>query len=496
MCYEMDPDPETIQDDSLPQLQTHIHSTQAEPGEQLPQVAGLPQPQPHIHSMQAEPGEQPPGLPQPQPHVHSMQAEPGEQLPQVPPRLEAGLPQPQPHVHSMQAEPGEQPSQVPPRLEASFRQPQPHVHSMQAEPGEQPPQVPPRLEASFRQRQVIRIRDMRALAAIARLTPAQRAALVQTRTTQTQMNPHGYECEFSTPSEDLQLLQTKCPICLLILRKPHMVTCCCHKFCESCIKHVITIDSRQTGGNRFTRRQRPCPYCNAATYTIVHEKDLERTLNGLNVHCSYQKDGCEWTGELGKLDQHLNETPIEENQLEGCQYVEIKCACGCDNRFQRSVIQEHQTECSKRLLTCMHCQKFSSTYQEVKMAHWPECDSFPTSCPNACGVHTFKRMDLQKHVSTCPLQMVNCDFHQAGCSTRSKRKSMADHMKVSMAIHLSLIANQNARMMQELDECKQRIKALEQEKRQNVASEGPPALVEPEVLVKPDSECDPLTNRQ
>ena len=33
---------------------------------------------------------------------------------------------------------------------------------------------------------------------------------------------------------------------------------------------------------------------------------MERSLKQLQVYCTHKKDGCQWTAELGELDQHLN----------------------------------------------------------------------------------------------------------------------------------------------------------------------------------------------
>ena len=311
----------------------------------------------------------------------------------------------------------------------------------------------------------------------------------------------GYEVEFVNPPEDLQLLQTKCPICLLVPRKPHMVTCCCHKFCESCI--------RQVNDGRGRVRRRPCPLCAAVTYSIVHEKDLERKLNSLKVHCSRQKDGCDWSGELGQLEEHLNETPSEGNELKGCCYVEIKCGSGCEKTFKRCVLEEHQVECSQRQHTCDHCKAFVSSHQDIKLNHWPQCERFPVSCPNNCGVGKMPRMDLGGHQTSCPLQVVPCEFVEAGCTLKFPRKKLAEHVKTNMTMHMSLLAQQNLRLSQqnvqlkqEVEDCKKRLAALEQGRlaaleqgdRPETVSQEPVGLGEPVEEDQPSSvsETPPL----
>ena len=46
--------------------------------------------------------------------------------------------------------------------------------------------------------------------------------------------------------------------------------------------------------------------CNYLDFATFYDKRLQRALSELQVRCTYQKRGCTWTGELGKLDNHLN----------------------------------------------------------------------------------------------------------------------------------------------------------------------------------------------
>ena len=146
----------------------------------------------------------------------------------------------------------------------------------------------------------------------------------------------GNDCEFvkKPPNE----IQADCPICLLVLREPLQLECCGSACCETCIKKVLN-------------ERGSCPTCNALRPNTFRDKRLKQTLSGFHVYCIHRdtekqgcewvgelgdtvKQGCEWVGELGDLDRHLNATPSAENQLEGCQFTEIKCKF-CQERFQR-----------------------------------------------------------------------------------------------------------------------------------------------------------------
>ena len=54
--------------------------------------------------------------------------------------------------------------------------------------------------------------------------------------------------------------------------------------------------------------RKPCPLC-SQQIELVDDKHLEQTLNGLIMYCSHKEKGCEWTGELRGVNNHLNKQP-------------------------------------------------------------------------------------------------------------------------------------------------------------------------------------------
>ena len=70
-----------------------------------------------------------------------------------------------------------------------------------------------------------------------------------------------------------QELQTDCPICLVVLRKPFQVTCCGYSFCRTCIKPILT--------NKMA-----CPTCNEASFNAFPNKGLQRVFLLCSVHPS------------------------------------------------------------------------------------------------------------------------------------------------------------------------------------------------------------------
>ena len=136
----------------------------------------------------------------------------------------------------------------------------------------------------------------------------------------------GYDFDFvESPPKRLE-----CTICLLVVRDPHVISCCGNQFCRPCLERV-------------QRDKKPCPLCNASDYTAFFHKGVTREVNDLHVHCPQKEVGCLWEGELGELVQHL------EDGRRGCGFVEVECAFKCGGRFLRSAIGEHESkDCPSR----------------------------------------------------------------------------------------------------------------------------------------------------
>ena len=129
------------------------------------------------------------------------------------------------------------------------------------------------------------------------------------------------------PSEDLRW---KCHVCQGILRKPVLVTCCGGKFCSTCINEWRGRENYQ------------CPLCRGQ-YDLAPEKDLERVLLDKEVLCSHQNQGCQWRGELRKVEEH------EKNE---CQYVSIDCPYECGVKVLRLNMEPYKYKCPNKPQPC------------------------------------------------------------------------------------------------------------------------------------------------
>ena len=234
-------------------------------------------------------------------------------------------------------------------------------------------------------------------------------------------------------------IEIECPICLqVMLNDPHLVSCCGHHFCGTCIKRVM--DSNGA-----------CPYCKEKEYQAVSDKGHLRFINGLKVNCT--NNGCGWKGELKDFPVHL-----KKGKREGqCQYEEVTCVhSGCEIKKQRQYLVKHEkNECNQRIVLCYYCN-YKDTYQFIIDKHFPQCTQYPVLCPNRCGLQEIPRCNIPAHVTEeCPLQSVECEFKWAGCQYTPLRKDLQQHNNDSQLKHMSLLAKECGELKKENKELKE-----------------------------------------
>ena len=116
-----------------------------------------------------------------------------------------------------------------------------------------------------------------------------------------------------------------CKLCHLPSRDPHLSVCCGHTFCKSCADW------------RRHWRHSDCPVCRNEDFSSVLNKQIDREVKALSVHCSNQSDGCTWRGQLKRLPGHR----------ENCQFEWIKCEyhdVGCHEEQLRKDMEDHIKE--------------------------------------------------------------------------------------------------------------------------------------------------------
>ena len=111
--------------------------------------------------------------------------------------------------------------------------------------------------------------------------------------------------------------------------------------------------------------------------------------------------------------------------------------------------------CSQRPYTCEYCSEYKSTLEDEARirSHWAECKSFLLPCPNNCTSSGLgiERQNLDHHVrKECPLTVVRCEFHSAGCEVTLPRRDMADHIKEDSIAHINLLIAENDHLARQL----------------------------------------------
>ena len=245
-----------------------------------------------------------------------------------------------------------------------------------------------------------------------------------------------------------------CPVSFTVLLEPYQTQCCGNHLSEEAYRCL---------------QGQPCPVCREENLVAMKDKFHKRRVLSLKVRCPHKAKGCEWQGELGSLEQHLN-----TNSSAGeCRYVDVDCPYACGERVQRCSLEEHKSQrCPLRPFTCQYCNH-KATHQKVTKEHWPVCEKYPLPCPNECGEEEIERQHLKGHLEqTCPLEVIQCDFSYAGCGTQLQCHLMSAHMKEGMEAHLSLVAQEvpilQTVVQQQTDQMKKQDDQLKQQIMQQV----------------------------
>ena len=249
----------------------------------------------------------------------------------------------------------------------------------------------------------------------------------------------GYDYEFVDTPPDRVI----CVICHLPSREPHMTECCGHVFCKSCLD--------KAKATKYTS----CSMCKDKHFNAFCNKQINREVQGLQMYCTSKKKGCEWKGEVKDMRDHI------ENS-DGCQFEEVKCPNECEEMIQRQVLSRHlQLECQHRKVECQYC------HDKIKLliadgTHLEECPKFPLPCPNHCdAVGMILREDMEAHRKECPLEMIQCEYHNVGCEVRMLRKRQREHGEENMEKHLRMTKVELASTKAELVSANNRLDNIE-----------------------------------
>ena len=208
-----------------------------------------------------------------------------------------------------------------------------------------------------------------------------------------------------------------CAVSLELLREPQQTDCC---------GHHLSVEVAQ----RLQGEGKPCPMCQHPHFTTHPDIFHRRKVQQLTVRCQHKKNGCDWVGELGNLEDHV-------------------------------------TKCPKQPWQCVYCA--FSGLREGEKDHLSGCGQFPVPCPNGCEAGSVERCRLEWHLLECPLQLVGCEYAAMGCAVRLPRREMSEHIRQSGQEHLLKMCAVNLTVSRELsrkvEEKEQQIAELREEMR-------------------------------
>ena len=230
-----------------------------------------------------------------------------------------------------------------------------------------------------------------------------------------------------------------CPVSFELLKDPRQTNFCCGNHLSRAV------------AERLEAEGEPCPLCNTKPLKTTEDLFFKRKVKALKIRCSNKGSGCEWEGELGDLDKHLNLQSFDGK----CDFVAVECPLKCSKRIQRRHLANHKSnECSKRPFSCKYCD-YQATHEKVVNDHWPKCQRYPEVCPDKCSTDEIERQFLQRHLKEeCPLQEIECEFSYAGCKKKMIRQLMQKHLGESKDEHLKMITTKYTTLEAEVNELK------------------------------------------
>ena len=110
----------------------------------------------------------------------------------------------------------------------------------------------------------------------------------------------------------------------------------------------------------------------------------------------------------------------------------------CGKMTERQYLISHVvTKCPRREVNCQYCHD-TGEHQFIEGQHKEECPKLPLPCPNKCEVGSVPREDMKAHRKECPLEMIQCEYHNVGCEVRMTRQDQEKHKKEKMEEHLMM----------------------------------------------------------
>ena len=156
-----------------------------------------------------------------------------------------------------------------------------------------------------------------------------------------------------------------------------------------------------------------CPICRNDKFVSFPQHEADREIKGLLIYCPNKESGCEWVGELNDLHKHIKDGKC-------CDVICDKC----DKTLPSTGVKSHlDTECP---CYCPYCD-ITAEREMISSEHKEKCHKFPLTCPNNCGLDNIPRDNMDEHKKVCPLEVIQCEYCDVGCTTVMPRRDQKQH---------------------------------------------------------------------
>ena len=164
-----------------------------------------------------------------------------------------------------------------------------------------------------------------------------------------------------------------------------------------------------------------CKYCHIPGEHWLVEGEHKEECPKVHIPCPNK---CEVESILCEdMEAHRKKCPLEE----------VKCTNVCGTVLQRHNLTIHiEEKCSRRKVDCQYCH-ITDEHWFIKEHHKDQC---PLPCPNKCEVGSVPCEDMEAHRKDCPLDMIQCEYYNVGCTAKITRASKRKHEEEKTEEHL------------------------------------------------------------
>ena len=150
--------------------------------------------------------------------------------------------------------------------------------------------------------------------------------------------------------------------------------------------------------------------------TIYQLFDVLKTLR---VNC---KNGCQWEGQLGDLETHL----------EVCDNAAVSSQSEISSSEEGSLSEEHLSkDCPNYYHRKYEHTRATTNHLQSERVMYEPCLNYPCT-------EKFPPKDLQYHRSVCDYEPVACKYAKLGCEERPLRKDLMKHEE-DILFHIQII---------------------------------------------------------